>query len=157
MEIIELRERGNVAADVKIRKIYAEFQALLNELSKRNLPDKTIEVINENIEELNAISFLGNRLKSFLLKKQRQIIKLVERKHKIVPKNYYRRLWLVLGMFVFGIPIGLALGAGNRNMGSIAIGLPIGLAIGLAVGSEMDNKAFKEGRQLQIELSLPGV
>ena len=157
MEIIELRERGNVAADVKIRKIYAEFQALLNELSKRNLPDKTIEVINENIEELNAISFLGNRLKSLLLKKQRQIIKLVERKHKIVPKNYYRRLWLVLGMFVFGIPIGLALGAGNRNMGSIAIGLPIGLAIGLAVGSEMDNKAFKEGRQLQIELSLPGV
>jgi len=34
----------------------------------------------------------------------------------------------------------------------LGIGLPIGMAIGVKVGSNMDKKAFNEGRQLDFEV-----
>jgi hypothetical protein len=37
-------------------------------------------------------------------------------------------------------------------MGLIGIGLPLGMSAGIAVGSQMDKKAFEEGRQLDIEI-----
>lgn len=152
MEIIELKEPVNAAADAKIWKIYMRFKLLLKELRTKNLPDATVEFINANIAMLNASPFSGKSLKKLLLKKQRQITKLLEREHKMVPHNYYRQLWSVWGMFVFGFPIGVALCTGVGNMGLLAVGLPIGLTIGIAVGTEMDNKAFKEGRQLNTKI-----
>jgi hypothetical protein len=152
MKIIELKVSEEAGGDAPVREIYGRFQALLSALRKKSLPDATIEVINSHIEVLNARPISIKGLKGLLLKKQKQIVKLVEQEHKIVPKNHYRKLWLVLGMAIFGIPIGVALGVGNHDMSSLGLGLPIGLAIGIAVGSEMDNKAFKEGRQLSVEL-----
>ena len=70
----------------------------------------------------------------------------------MVPKNYYRNMWLALGMSVFGLPIGVAFGASIGNMGLLGVGLPIGMAIGTLVGSQMDKKALKESRQLNIEI-----
>jgi hypothetical protein len=84
--------------------------------------------------------------------KQTKIIKLLEKELKIVPKNYYRNIWLAVGMSVFGLPIGVAFGVSIGNMGLLAIGLPIGMAIGTLVGSRMDKKAFEENRQLDIEI-----
>ena len=55
-------------------------------------------------------------------------------------------------MSAFGIPIGLALGASQGNNGMLGAGLPIGMVIGIAVGSSLDKKAFKEGRQLDLEI-----
>lgn len=37
-------------------------------------------------------------------------------------------------------------------MGLIGIGLPIGMVIGMAVGSDLDKKAVKSGRQLDVEI-----
>jgi hypothetical protein len=85
-------------------------------------------------------------------RRETNILKLVEKKHKIVPIHYYRKLWMVLGMSVFGLPLGAAIGITNDNMGMLGIGLPIGMAIGLAVGSGLDKKALAEGRQLGIEI-----
>jgi len=152
MEIIELKERENLTADPKAKMIYARFKTFLKEINEKNLPDETVRTINQKIEELNAVPVSGNSFKRPLLKKQQQITKLLEQGYKIVPKNYYRNLWLVLGMSVFGIPIGAAYGASMGNMGLLSIGLPIGMAIGIAVGSGMDKKAFKDGRQLNVEL-----
>ena len=88
-----------------------------------------------------------------MLKQKRfKIIKLLEKELKIVPKNYYRNLWFIVGMSVFGLPLGVAFGISIGNLGLLGIGLPIGMVIGIAVGSGMDKKAHKEGRQLNIEI-----
>jgi uncharacterized YccA/Bax inhibitor family protein len=151
MKITALERREDLSDQPKLNEIYNQFDGLINELNAKALSNDTILFINKVVEEINAISRSGRSLKRLLLKKQSGIIKLTEKKHRIVVKNYYRNQWLVLGTAVFGIPIGLAMAAGG-NMGSLALGLPIGLAIGIAIGSEKDKKAFKEGRQLNIDL-----
>lgn len=55
-------------------------------------------------------------------------------------------------MTAFGIPLGVAYGSITGNMAFIGIGLPIGMALGIAVGTGMDKKAMKEGRQLDIKV-----
>jgi drug/metabolite transporter (DMT)-like permease len=85
-------------------------------------------------------------------KTQTQIIKLIEKKHKLVTKNHYRNTWLAIGMAVFGIPLGVAFGTSLGNMALLGIGLPIGMAIGMGVGTGMDKKALEEGRQLDLEI-----
>ena len=77
---------------------------------------------------------------------------MTEKELKIVTKNYYRNLWMVLGMSAFGLPLGVAFGLSLGNIGLLAIGLPIGMAIGTLVGSKLDKKALESGKQLDIEL-----
>ncbi len=152
MEVKHLRYREDSASKSKLNKTQIQFRELIGELNNKNLPDKTVEIINKHIEELNSPLLSDSAFKSLLIKKQAQIIKLLEKTHKLVPINYYRNLWMVLGMSAIGLPIGVAFGASIGNMGLLAIGLPIGMIIGLAMGSAMDKKASKEGRQLNIEL-----
>lgn len=85
-------------------------------------------------------------------KKENNILRYLEKKHKVVPIHYYRKLWLVLGMTSFGLPIGVAIGMSVGNIGLLGVGLPIGMAIGFAVGARLDKKALEEGRQLPLEI-----
>ena len=80
-----------------------------------------------------------------------RIIELLEKKHKIVPKKFYLNRWLALGMAVFGVPLGVVMGSSLGNMAFIGTGIPIGMVIGMALGADMDKKALKEGRQMDIE------
>lgn len=152
MNIIKLKERQNISENSKINKVYLQLGELLKELTKKELPSNIIQSINQDIEELNAAPSTDNGFGKAVKKKQGKIIKLVEHELKIVPKNYYTTLWLALGMSVFGIPIGVAFGISIGNLGLLAIGLPIGMGIGALIGSGMDKKALKEGRQLNIEI-----
>jgi hypothetical protein len=152
MNIIELKDRQNLSDDSKLSRIYIQFGELLNQLRKKNLPPSIIERVNQDIEELNTKSFTANDFRKLIKQKQTKIIKQLEKELKIVPKNYYRNIWLAVGMSVFGLPIGVAFGVSIGNMGLLAIGLPIGMAIGILVGSRMDKKAFEENRQLDIEI-----
>ncbi|MBT8316487.1 MAG: hypothetical protein KJN86_02560 [Lutibacter sp.] len=110
-------------------------------------------LINAAIEQLDTSVSSEKKLKDEIIKVQKSILKKLEKELKIVTKNYYRNLWLVLGMATFGIPLGVAFGTTIGNMGLIGIGLPLGMAIGMAVGTGMDKKAFKEGRQLNLEIT----
>lgn len=148
MSIIKLKEIENSSEN----PIYAQLGALLHELEKKTLSDEVVRSINQDIEELNATTVNGPSLKKLAKQKQTNIVKLVEKQHKIVPKNYYRNIWLAVGMSAIGIPIGMLYGLLMGNMALLAIGLPIGLGIGVAVGTNMDKKAATEGRQLDIEL-----
>ena len=152
MNIIELKERQDLSYDTKTNRIYIQLEELLNQLSKRNLPQNIIESVNQDIEAVNASLLIGNDFRKLVKQKQNKIIKLLEKDLKVVPKNYYRNMWLALGMSVFGLPIGVAFGASIGNMGLLGVGLPIGMAIGALVGSKMDKKALEEGRQLNIEI-----
>jgi hypothetical protein len=151
---MKLHELKNLSdnEDFKLNEIYALFTKLLSELEKRELPDEIVISINKDIDEINSVTNSGNELRKQIKQRLQRIIKLLEKNLKLVPKNYYRNMWMVLGMSVFGVPMGVAFGASLGNMGYLAIGLPIGLAIGIGVGDGMDKKALKEGRQLDIEI-----
>lgn len=148
----QLITRPNISENVKALNAYLQLGKLLNLLEIKEFPEDTVELINQEIEKLNAIGDDDKYLKSNIKTKENNIIKLVEKRHKIVPKNYYKKLWMVLGMSAFGIPMGVAFGLSIGNLGMLGIGLPIGMGIGVAAGTVMDNKAFKEGRQLDFEV-----
>jgi len=152
MEFKKLNNRQEILTDDKLFKSYNQFVELLNELKKRELSEDLIKSVNLSVDKINSSTLKGKQLIKFIKKEQSSILKQIEKEHKIVPKNYYRNLWLALGMSAFGLPIGVALGLSVGNIGLLAIGLPIGMAIGLAFGSSLDKKALNEGRQLDIEI-----
>ncbi len=154
MKFKKLKPRPELGENSKLEKAYAQFEKLLDELTKKKLPEEMVHSINNEIEALNAITDSGKLLKKAITKRQSGIIRLIEKKLKIVPRNYYRNMWLALGMAVFGIPLGVALGTSLGNMAFLSIGLPIGMAIGIGVGTSMDQKAAREGRQLDLEIEV---
>jgi hypothetical protein len=145
-------EREGLSSDTKLFKKYTAFKKLVSEISKRELPESIITTINKEIGTLNAILETDKAFKKGLGKAKNTMLKTLEKELKIVPKFHYRRLWMVLGMSAFGIPIGISFGAGTGNFGMLGVGIAIGMGIGVAIGSEMDRKAQVEGRQLDVEL-----
>ncbi len=136
----------------KINKAALQLQALIEILNQREISNSILLKINAEIAEINTSDKVGNSLLRLIKNKQSIITKLLEKELKLVPINYYRNLWLVLGMSAFGLPIGVAFGLSIGNIALLGIGLPIGLGIGASLGSIMDKKAKNEGRQLNIEL-----
>lgn len=147
----KLIERQDISENLKVSNAYQQLGKLLNGLEVKELPTETVDLINNEIEQLNSISVIDKYFEKAIKEKENRIIKLIEKKHKIVPKNYYRKLWMIIGMSAFGIPIGLVFGLGIGNFGMLAIGIGIGMAIGVGVGTSMDKRAFNEGRQLDFE------
>ncbi|GAP69555.1 hypothetical protein BA6E_1215 [Bacteroidales bacterium 6E] len=151
MEILEIKRTQEVFDNVKLREVFLHFKKLLVELRKRNLPDGLVMEINKSIEELNNTPGSAIEQKRLIRKKQSAILKLLDKEMKLVPSNYYRNLWLVLGMVIFGLPTGVVFGTILGSMGFIGMGLPIGMPIGMAMGMSLDKKALTEGRQLDWE------
>ena len=154
MNILVLKNREDILNDDKLNRIYLQFSELLNELKKKELNQDICQLINESVDTLNLSTLNGSQLTKLLKQKQTAILKQVEKEHKIVPKNYYRNLWMALGMSAFGLPIGVAIGLSIGNIGLLAIGLPIGMGIGIAVVTSMDKKAMNEGRHLILRLRI---
>lgn len=152
MEIKELKNRPDIGQHQKLFASYSQFEKLLMELRKKELTNETVNSINDGIARVNSITGSEKELRKQINNTQCHIIKLLEKDHKLVTKNHYRNTWLALGMAVFGIPLGVAFGAGIGNMAFLGIGLPIGMAIGIAVGTAMDKKALEEGRQIDLEI-----
>lgn len=149
MEIKELKNRTRFENE-RIGKCYQNFSSLINELRSQKLSGSVVSFINEQIDVINS-THEEKPLRKQTRVSQSKIIKLIEKEHKIVPKNYYRNLWLALGMTVFGMPFGVAFGTASGNMAFIGIGLPIGMAIGIAIGTKKDKEAVNAGRQLNFE------
>ena len=152
MNIIELKERADISENTTLSKICIQYRKLLNELRKKELPRTIIEFINQDIEDLNSTSLTSNQFGKLVIQKQTKLLNLLQKELKIVPKNHYLNLWLILGMSAFGAPLGVALGLGMDNFLFLAIGLPIGLAIGIGIGLRKDKKTSDEGRQLEVEM-----
>jgi hypothetical protein len=152
MELIELKERPELSAEPKHQAVYSQFGALIAQMKKKELKPELLSAFNAQIAEVNTSSLSGKELVRLVKTTQRSILKKLEKDMKIVPKNYYRTLWMVVGMSAFGLPLGVAFGSLAGNMGLLGAGLPIGMVIGLALGSNMDKKAAQEGRQMDIEI-----
>ncbi len=111
-----------------------------------------IESINVEIEKVNSISDSEKELKKRISKAQSQILTLLEKDLKLVTINHYRNTWMAVGLAAFGIPIGLTFSLSIGNMAFFAIWMPVGMLFGMAIGTEMDKKAFEEGRQIDFEI-----
>lgn len=151
MKILAPLERSDFS-NPKLEKRYRRFQELIKEIQQRDLPEGTATGVNNKIEALNLVRDMDHNLSVKLRKTQSSIVNILLKEVKIVPKNYYRNLWLSLGMAVFGVPMGVAFGAALDNMAFLGIGIPIGMAIGIAVGTALDEQAKKEERQLKLDL-----
>ena len=151
MEINSLHERPDLENKEKLKKRFLQFDMLMNELRKREVPDQLIQFINMEIQSINEIKDSDGALKRQLRKSQIQILKKIEKELNLVVKNHFRNRWLGIGM-ALGIAIGSALGTGTGNQGLIGLGLPLGMAMGLSYGTNLDKKAKIEGKQLDLEL-----
>ena len=154
MSITPLKQRSSTEIHENARKAYSSLSSLLAELGGMDLKNDVVEEVNQKAAQINNADLTHRKAKSQIVKTRHSIIKMLEKRLKIVPKNYYRNLWMVLGMSAMGLPFGVAFGAALDNMAFMAIGIPIGMSIGMAIGAGMDEKAKKEGRQLSFEVEM---
>ena len=152
MEIKDLKSRPSSVQSKKLIFAFSQFENLLSELKKKELTDEVIISINNGIDQINSAPELDKELRKQIRKAQSNILKLIEKKLKLVTINHYRNTWLAVGMAAFGVPLGVAFGSSAGNMGLIGVGIPIGMVIGMAVGSGMDKKALVAGKQLDLEI-----
>ncbi len=152
MEINKLKKRDGIDSNKKLTDLYVQFGKLLSELRKRDLPDKVVQSINTNIDLINPALETEEQWRKQLRKTQSDILRLIEKELKLVPKNHSRNIWLALGIPAFGVPLGVAFGASLGNMAFMGIGMAMGIPVGLAIGTGLDKKAADEGRQLDVEV-----
>lgn len=145
-------DRPELAVNKSLDKKYQVFRRLIDALRRRELPSGILEELNRDISLLNGLDSSSKEFPKKLAGIQRSLLRRLERELKLVPKNYYRNLWMGAGMAAFGLPLGAAFGAALGNMAFLAIGLPIGMSIGIAVGTAMDEKARSSGNQLDLDI-----
>ncbi len=137
--------------DSRTLKLGQNFGELLTALDKITLPDTAQEVVNQHIVTINSFEGGEKDYRKAMSAARYNILKYLEKEHKLVPKNHYQKTWLALGLAAFGIPLGAAMGAALGNMAFMGVGIAMGLPIGLAVGKGLDKKAKQEGRQFDYE------
>ncbi|MEA1986236.1 MAG: hypothetical protein U9N76_01945 [Candidatus Marinimicrobia bacterium] len=152
MKIKALSKKQNSEFTKKITNKYNEFEKLIIELNKKEIPLEIVNSINKEIDEIDSFSGSDKSLLKYMRKVQHNILKLIKKKIKLVTKNHYRNIGIAIGVSVFGVSLGVVFGASIGNTSLIAITIPIGMAIGLAIGTSMDKKAFEDGKQLDLEI-----
>jgi len=135
--------------DLQIKTLEISFLTnLLTHISqKENLLKDT--VLEENFNTIIAVLPNTNNFKFSPKNYTKQFAffkKYISDTYKFVTKNYYRSVFLPIGMSI-GLPLGLPFGAFMGNIASgLPFGMPIGMAIGAFYGNYLDKKAEKEQR-----------
>lgn len=135
--ISRLQEKLQDEKHLTCHKIIRQFIHLFEQLKTREIP---IEELGEPIDRLDRFLEIEPLRFGQLRTLKGNIHGVLKKKFEILPPHFYRGQWMSLGMVVFGIPLGTALG----SIAFMGIGIPIGLAIGVA----KDKKAQEEGKML---------
>jgi hypothetical protein len=151
MTLKTLLDRPDLNPGQRTQARIQNFSELLFAIGELDLPLSVVQALNLKIEAINQMQGTEKEYRKALVNTEYNILKFLEKEHKIVPKHHYQKTCLAIGMALFRIPIGVAMGAALVNMGFIGVGIGIGLAIGIATGSAMDKIALKEGHQLEFE------
>lgn len=128
----------------------AKLERLISELNKKSIPEPLTKKINLSLEGIGAFQGSHQAVAGLIRKVYRQLLTLVRKELGLVPKYYYRSIYLSIGIAAFGLPVGLLISVLIKNFAFIGIGLPVGLTTGMAIGNAMDAKAQKENKQLNI-------
>ncbi len=146
MKIEKLKNREELLQNKKYVKTYRKMQDLITAINKKEIPDEFISVINEGIKSLNSFVGTEKQLIKRIKKTTSNTAKFVDTKLKLVSKHHYRNFGLVMGM-LFGPILTLSI----DGLGYSGLGMVLGMVIGTAIGVSYDDKAAKEGRQLDVE------
>lgn len=152
MDLPQLIDRPELSKKHQVKR-YQNLKRLIELLSERD--DVSGEIwtsFRERVEVLNDMGSEESKFNSTLRRTYNGMLQELAKKLKLVPKHYYRNMWMGMGMATFGVPIGVAVGTSVGNMGMMGVGISMGFAIGIAVGTGMDKKAEAEGRQLDMEV-----
>ncbi|TVZ25234.1 hypothetical protein JM83_0136 [Gillisia sp. Hel_I_86] len=153
MELERLKKRTFSKKKNAIIKEYILLEKLVQELQNRELPPEVLVEMNVEIEHLNACLDDHPRFLSKIKSAKMLLLNNIHKNLEIVPKNYYRNLWLAIGMSAFGLPLGIVFSVIWNNYSFMAIGLPIGMSIGIALGTLLDKQAEENNRQLELEIT----
>ncbi|WP_372645913.1 hypothetical protein [Ancylomarina sp.] len=145
MTIEKLRNIEGLDEDKRLLKAYKRMQALIEVLSKREVPVEILNMINSDIQKINNFSGTPIELRKCLRKTYSQTLRLLEKKLGWVIRDHYRNLWLSIG-----VALGVAFSASFDNNG---MGLIVGIAVGITVGMNLDKKAAQSGKQLDLSAS----
>lgn len=132
----------------KAQKSWQGLNDLIAALNAKDLDEGLREQVEALLRPAREASGSDKERRKRYRKVTNRVLALVQKQTKLVPRNYHRDLWMSLGLAVFGVPIGIAMGSAMDNMGLMGAFMPIGLAIGLAVGAGMDKQAQQQGLQL---------
>ena len=149
MKLKELHQLTNAGTSKKLSSKYQSFQNLIGELRERELDSEIINTINSEIETINSFSESNKTLLRQLRKSKATILELLEKKLQLVAKYHYQNKWTALGMLA-----GIVFSTIFNQLGysdtwnSIGMGISMGLIFGMLAGKNRDEKAFKEGNQL---------
>ncbi|MFT5748922.1 MAG: hypothetical protein ACI93S_000169 [Ancylomarina sp.] len=145
MTIEQLKDIKGIDENKRSLKAYKRMQALIDALSKREIPSEILNTINLDIQTINKFSGTQTELRKCLRKSYSKSLKLLEKELGWVTKDHYRNLWMSIG-----VALGVAFSASFDNNG---MGLIIGLAVGITVGMSLDKKAAQSGKQLDLASS----
>jgi amino acid permease len=151
MTIEKLKRRKNIDASRKLVKAYNKMQKLIDALNKKELSSEVIGHVNEHINLVNSFRGIEKDLIKNLKKSYSKILQFVVEKQTFVTRHHYRILWMGYGMLA-----GLVFSTVFTSIdfmgigGSTGIGLSMGMLIGIVFGTNLDLKAEKEGRQLEL-------
>ena len=146
MMIEKLKNRAELSQNKKYVKVSSKMQDLIVALNKKEIPDEFISVINDDIKNLNSFFGTDKQLIKLTKKTTAKILKFVDTKLKLVSKHHYRNVGMIMGM-LFGPIVTLPF----DGFGYSGLGMILGMAIGIGIGTNLDTKAAKEGKQLDVE------
>lgn len=146
MMIEKLKTRAELSQNKKYSKASSKMKDLIVALNKKEIPDEYISIINDDIKNLNSFFGTNKQLINLTKKTASKILKFVDTKLKLVSKHHYRNIGLIMGM-LFGPILTLPI----NNLGYSGLGMLLGIVVGIAIGTNLDNKAKKEDKQLDVE------
>ena len=154
MEIIELKKNSHLTQKETTKKAFSDLEKTLVAYRGVELSENSIVKINDLVKSINSFQESSERkYRRKLLINRSNIIQLIVKEHGIVPEKYYQKQWFVLGMVTFGIPIGIIFSTAIGNISMLAVGYPLGMLIGSMIGKQKDEKAKKEGKQINLSLN----
>ena len=101
MRIEKLKELENAINNPRLIKAYNKVHYLIEALSTKEIPSEVLNSINEAIKFLNSFSGTEKEITKAFNKKYKNILTLVKKELRFVPKNHYKTLWMVMGMYIW--------------------------------------------------------
>ena len=142
----DIEKKSGQSDDPRLRKWLDSTNKILADLDDREIKPKSFNDLLKRLKLVLSGPTKYQQIRTFYSDLTRKLAK----EYDLVTPKYYQTQWMMLGMTLFGLPMGLAMGAALDNMAFMGIGLPVGMPIGLAIGMEKDKKALAEGRVLDI-------
>lgn len=146
--ISDLEKKAEETDDVKLEKSLMDTAKLLAAIEKKGVP---VEDLESHLSTLKNHLALEDLKRVYIQRVYSQIVQLVQKKHGYVRPKHYQTQWMILGISLFGVPIGLIFSlVVLDNIAFMGLGFGFGMPIGIAIGMQMDKKAEAEGKVLDL-------